>query len=51
MLIRTRLLAGALAAATLAGGTGAFAAAHGTCHARPLPHGDLRITASIGGAG
>jgi hypothetical protein len=32
------------------GGTAAFAAAHGTFHARALPNGDLRITATIGGA-
>ena len=31
------------------GGTGAFAAAHGTFHARTLPDGDQQITATIGG--
>ena len=31
------------------GGTGAFAAAHGTVHARTLPDGDQQITATIGG--
>ena len=30
------------------GGTGAFADAHGTFHARTLPDGDLQITANIG---
>jgi len=32
------------------GGTGTFAAAHGTYHAQTLPNGDTRITATIGGA-
>jgi hypothetical protein len=31
------------------GGTGAFADAHGTFHARTLPDGDLQITATTGG--
>ncbi len=33
------------------GGTGAFAAAHGTFHATALPDGDLQITAAIGTGG
>jgi hypothetical protein len=33
------------------GGTGAFAAAHGTFHAQALPDGDLHITANIGTGG